>query len=52
MKNREHGLRDVIKKLDMQKDRFYQAIESIGQQLIQQNKVRICKDGRVVVVNE
>lgn len=43
MKNREHGLRDITKKLDMQKDRFYQIIESIGEQLIQQNKVRICK---------
>lgn len=52
MKNREYGLRNITKKLDMQKDRFYQIIESIGQQLIQQNKVRICKDGRVVIINE
>ena len=52
MKNREHGLKDITKKLDMQKDRFYLVIESIGQQLIQQNKVRICKDGRVVIINE
>ena len=34
MKNREQGLREVNHKLDMQKDRFYQVIESIGQQLI------------------
>lgn len=52
MKNREQGLREVNHKLDMQKDRFYQIIESIGEQLIQQNKVRICKDGRVVIINE
>ena len=37
------------------KDNSYssnQIIESIGEQLIQQNKVRICKDGRVVIINE
>lgn len=52
IKNRAQGLNEINKKLNIECEKFYKNIEEIAQKLINQNKVRLCSDGKVVIINE
>ena len=52
IEDRKQGLEQVNDKLNMEQEKFYKNIDNIAQKLINQNKVRLCSDGRVVIVNE
>lgn len=52
IKNRTQGLNEINKKLNIECEKFYKNIEEIAQKLINQNKVRLCSDGKVVIINE
>ena len=52
LKNRKHGLCKIYKKLDMKYRKFYSHIEEIAQKLIEENKVRLCSNGEVMIKGE
>ena len=52
LKNRNQGLKLINKKLNMEHESLLKNIENIEQKLINQNKVRLCKDGKVIIINE
>ena len=52
IKNIAQGLNEINKKLNIEYEKFYKNIEEIAQKLINQNKVRLCSDGKVVIINE
>lgn len=52
LENRQLGLRRIYKRLNLSCKKFYQNLEEIRMILIENKKVRICKDGKVIIVNE
>lgn len=52
IKNRKCGLRMLAKRLNMEYKELYQNIENISEKLIKGNKAKVCRDGRVVIMNE
>lgn len=52
IKNRKCGLRMLAKRLNMEYKELYQNIENISKKLIKGNKAKVCRDGRVVIMNE
>lgn len=52
MKNRKRGLNMLAKKLNIRYKQFYQNIDNIAEKLINGKKAKICRDGRVVIMNE
>ncbi len=51
LKNRNRGLRRIYINLNIECENFYQYIENIKQKLIKENKVRLCANGNVVIIN-
>lgn len=52
IKNRKYGLHILAKRLNMEYKEIHQNIENIAEKLINGKKVKICRDGRVVIMNE
>lgn len=51
LENRNSGLRRIYMDLNIESEEFYQYIENIKQKLIEENKVRLCANGNVVIIN-
>ncbi len=52
IKNRKRGLCMLAKRLNMEYKELYQNIENISEKLIKGNKAKVCRDGRIVIMNE
>lgn len=50
--NRNKTLPIIQKSLKLKKEKFYESIDNIQKILISFGKVKVCKDGRVVIINE
>ena len=42
----------LAKRLNMEYKELYQNIENISEKLIKGNKAKVCRDGRIVIMNE
>lgn len=51
LSNREETFKLICLNLNISQDYFYENIESIQNLLIIFNKVKICKDGKVIIMN-
>ena len=52
LNNRNRGLKIIQQALKIEKKKFYDSIKSIQKILIDFEKVKVCKDGTVVIINE
>lgn len=52
IKNRKRGLHMVAKGLNIEYKEICQNIENIAEKLIKGNKAKVCRNGRVVIINE
>lgn len=50
--NRNKILQIIQKSLKLKQEKFYESIETIQKILINFGKVKVCKDGRVIIINE
>ena len=52
LRNREEMLKEIQTKMEITKENFFEELEGIKKTLIVKNRVKICQDGRIIIMNE